>query len=98
MLAIHFENGAALAIGGVVEATFGLATERDAAGLLVESGAEVLHGPRGARELGEKAGLGVGVVPDVGARAVATANAFPAPEAAVLPPVGCSRGERARRH
>src|SRR5690606_28439823 len=47
---------------------------------------KVLHFPDRPLELGEEPRHGVGVVPDVSARAVATAVALPRPETAVSPP------------
>src|SRR5687767_7657122 len=70
-----------------------LAAEADEARLGLEAGAKVLHGADGLLELREEAGHRLLVVPDVRAGAGAAADAFPGPEAAVLPPLAGAGGE-----
>ena len=93
-LAVHLHDPAELAVGRGVEVVLDLPDGQRAPECLVPGlvlRRSELGLPQGALEIGEEMGHGLGVVPDVRARAAATAGvvgaAFPGPK----PPVGLSK-------
>src|SRR5690606_34939148 len=85
VLAVGLQDRPRLPVGGVGDV--GFAAEADEAAVGLEAGAEILHGAHRLLELGEKARHRLLVVPDVRAGTGAAADAFPRPEAPVLPPL-----------
>src|SRR5262245_16840342 len=92
MLPPRLEDGATLAVGGVLL----IAAKTDEA-IRLQRDAEVLPDAGPALQLRKEARHRLCVVPDVSARALAGYDALPRPESPVLPPLSGTGGEIRRR-